>query len=387
MDIRYYFKAVDFSKFREEEYQNNKNSLGCLIEKNMLNFSLENLNTFKLVIIGITSDEKTPNKGTSFAPDKIRNFLYSLDNINPKLKILDFGNLKKGNGKRDIYFAIRDVIDYLKELGLTTIVLGGSQDMSVGIAKAFNDERLFQMSTVDPKIDMKISREPFSSLNYVSKILKDNPNIFHINFIGFQSYFVSGKLISKIKELGFDTFRLGKIRTDMEELEPVLRDTHFLSFDISAVRQQDAPGYYNGSPNGIYSEEACQISRYAGLSNNMIVFGLFEVNTKKDKDFQTTKLAAQIIWYFIDGFDNRKIDHPQKNSSLFIQYNVELEDQDMPIVFYNHKLSKRWWMQLEDFDKNKILIACSEMDYKTAAKKEIPTKWLQFIRKIDLMSK
>jgi formiminoglutamase len=386
MDIRYYFKPVDFSKILDGRYLKDKNSLGYLIEKNTSAFTDGNIGRYKIALIGVPYEENTPNKGTATAPDKIRGFLFQLSDINPKLKIVDLGNIKKGSGKNDTYFAVRDVVDYLKELGIVTIILGGGQDIGLGVSRAFADEKYFQMSLVDPTIDLISNREPFNSTNYLSRILKETPDIFNLNFIGFQSYFVSRKILEQVNNR-FETIRLGQVRGNITELEPVLRDTHFLSFDIGAIRQQDAPGYYNGSPNGIYSEEACQISRYAGISDKMSVFGLFEVNPKKDNDDQTSKLAAHIIWYFIEGFNIRRNDDPLKNPSDFKQYIVENDESGEPIVFFNHILTNRWWMQLENNSKNKLVLACLEADYNMAAKKEIPPKWLKFIRKTDRLSK
>jgi formiminoglutamase len=386
MDIRYYFKPVEFSKIQEGVYLKDKNSFGYLIEKNTSAFTVENAGSYRIAIIGVPFENNSPNKGTAAAPDKIRSFLYQLNHINPKLKIVDFGNIKKGSGKSDIYFAVRDVIDYLNEKGIVTIILGGGQDIGLGVCRAFTDEKYFQMSTIDPKIDLASGREPFNSSNYITKILKEYPDIFNINFIGFQSYFVSQKIFEQASTQ-FETIRLGQLREDLTNIEPILRDSHFLSFDISSIRLQDAPGFYNGSPNGIYSEEACQISRYAGISDKLSVFGLFEVNPKKDRDNQTLKLAAQIIWYFLEGFNLRRKDNPLKNMADFIQYNVENEESGIPIVFYNHTLTNRWWMQLVNFDNNKFVIACLEADYRLASKREIPAKWLKFIRKTDRLSK
>jgi formiminoglutamase len=386
MDIRYYFKPVDFPKIQNGVYLKDKNSLGYFIAKNTSVFASGETGNYKVAIVGVPYEENSPNKGTAFAPDKIRGCLYQLSNINPKLKVVDFGNIKKGSGKNDAYFAIRDVVDYLKESGVVTIILGGGQDIGVGVARAFADDKFFQMSLVDPRIDLKSNREPFDSTNYLSRILKEMPDIFNLNFIGFQSYFVPVKILDQVNSR-YETFRLGQLRENITELEPVLRDTHFLSFDISSIRLQDAPGFYNGSPNGIYSEEACQISRYAGVSDNLSVFGLFEVNPKKDNDSQTSKLAAHIVWYFLEGFNVRRNDNPLKNSSDFKQFIVENEETGEPIVFYNHALTNRWWMQLENINKTKVVIACSESDYFMASKKEIPPKWLKFIRKTDRLSK
>lgn len=386
MDIRYYFKAVDFSKIQEGGYLKDKHSLGCLVEKNMAGFSAENIAACQVAVIGVPFDDYSPNKGTALAPDRIRKQLYRLSVTDPKLKILDFGNLKKGKGKNDAYFALRDIVDFLKDNGLVTIILGGGQDLGLGVVKVFSDDPLFQMTTIDPTIDFKSGREPYSSANYMSKVLREHPGIFNINFVGFQSYFVSPKVLSQVNE-NHETIRLGKLREDLSEIEPLLRDSDFLSFDISAIRMQDAPGYWDGSPNGLAGHEACQISRYAGISDRLKVFGLFEVNPRKDKDEQTVKLAAQIVWYFLEGFNIRRSDNPLKENSDFIQYNVEMDEATPPIIFWRHTLTNRWWMQLLGPNDEKVLVACSETDYKLAAKKEIPLKWIKYLRKTDNLLK
>jgi len=387
MDIRYYFKPVHFLKIQDGIYLKNKHSLGYVIEKNTSQLTAENLDTFQVAIIGIPDDTNTLNKGCSHAPDRIRDFLYQLSNIDLKVKIVDLGNLKKGIKHGDLYYAIRDIVDYLNDVKVTALILGGGQDIGLGVARAFKQERYFQMSTVDPKIDLKSGREKYSSSNYISRILKESPDIFHMNFIGYQSYFVPSDVLKKVRHYQFETIRLGKLREDISRAEPLLRDSHFVSFDISSVRIQDAPGYTNGSPNGLYSEEACEISKYAGYSNTLRVFGLFEVNPQKDTKDITSRLAAQMIWYFLEGLTHRIHAEPEKNKTDFIQYNVETEDAGSAMIFYQHTPTHRWWMKLEGLDKQSMLVSCTEEDYKLAAKKEIPPKWLMFIRKIDQLSK
>ena len=96
----------------------------------------------------------------------------------------------------------------------------------------------------------------------------------------------------------------------MEEVEPVIRDADMVSFDVSAIRQSEAPGNNNASPNGFYGEEACQIARYAGISDKLTSIGFYEFNPSFDNNHQTAHAVAQMIWYFIDGVVNRKNDFP-----------------------------------------------------------------------------
>ena len=74
--------------------------------------------------------------------------------------------------------------------------------------------------------------------------------------------------------------------------EPLFRDSDVAIFDISAVRQSDAPGTMSPSPNGFYGEEICLLSRYAGISDNLKIFGLFDVNPEFDIRFQTIRTGS-----------------------------------------------------------------------------------------------
>jgi len=384
MDIRLYFNAIDFSKFLADSRQKDKNSLGSLIQKNTLAY--ETLKKIDIAIFGVKNEDRTPNKGTAKAPDEIRKALYSLKAADSKLKIVDLGNLKKGNSQKDTNFALRDITDYLRDAGITTIVLGGGQDLSVGIARSFENNEFFQLTSVDSQIDLKTTQKPFDSENYISKILLENPRVFNINFLGYQSYFVSPKTLAQAGSMQFEAFRLGQIRENIENIEPILRDTDFLSFDIGAIKQSEAPGYYDGSPNGLTGEEACQIARYAGLSDKLRVFGIFEINPLSDINGMTVKLSAQIIWYFLEGYSDRKNEDPLYGVG-YTCYHVEAEGWDMPLVFFHNPLTERWWMEISSGKNSKFALACTEGDYLAATSKDLPARWLKFIRKIDQMSK
>jgi len=104
------------------------------------------------------------------------------------------------------------------------------------------------------------------------EMLTSEPNLVkHYNHIGFQSYFVHPRMLETMDKLRFDCFRLGMAKEEMEEMEPVLRNTNLLSFDISAIKYGDSPASLQ-SPNGFTGEEACMLTRYAGMSNNLSTF-------------------------------------------------------------------------------------------------------------------
>jgi hypothetical protein len=124
------------------------------------------------------------------------------------------------------------------------------------------------------------------------------------------------------------------------------------------------------------------LAKYAGLSNRIKVFGLFEVEPANDPNNLTVALAAQIIWYFVEGFINRHHESPDFNQNNKI-YQVEVDNLDKPIVFYKNIITNQWWMEIETPEKAKLHIACSEKEYSQASNNEIPELWLKYLQKID----
>lgn len=385
MDVRYYFDPVDFSTFYKSGLMHWKYSIGSVIEKNSLSLSRENIQKLNIAIVGVPFDSRKENTFSPEAPDKIRVELYQLAKFNNKINIADFGNLKPASSTKGNYQALRDIVDYFNELKIVTIIIGGSQDLSVGICEAFKGDTYFSYSTIDAFLDVKTAKEPFNSGNYLSRVFSNQPNIFQFNLIGFQSYYLASEYFNKTKGVT-DHIRLGNLRNNISLAEPVLRNTDFLSFDINSVKSSESPGNMRAIPNGLRSEEACLLAKYAGLSNRLKVFGLFDVVPENDQNNLTVKLAAQIVWYFMEGFiyrDNEKPNAGENNK----MYQVEVDNVDKPIVFFKNTVTNRWWIQIETTENGKLCFACSESEYVQASNNEIPEMWLKYIQKIDELLK
>ena len=83
---------------------------------------------------------------------------------------------------------------------------------------------------------------------------------------------------------------------DDKSAEPILRDAHIIGLDMKALAWLASGDSEYGNPNGIDSRLICILSRYSGISDKCRYFGLFELLNNSI----STKLYAQIIWYFIE---------------------------------------------------------------------------------------
>lgn len=368
-----------------------ENTLGFFIKKFVDGKPYPELKGMHLAIIGIEEDRRAVNnEGCGQSANAVRPYLYNLFKGKYKPKIVDVGNIRQGHTVKDSYFALTSVCHILIKNKVIPIVIGGGQDLTYPMYKAFDQiEPTINIVDVDARFDIGGPDSEFNSFAYVGKIILHQPNIlFNYSNIGFQTYFVSQKEIELFHKLYFDAYRLGQVRTDMEEVEPIVRHADLLSFDMSAIRMSDAPGNGNASPNGFYGEEACQITRYAGLSDKLSAIGFFEMNPLKDKRGQTAHLLAQMIWYFIDGYYKRYHDFPFRKKSDYLKYRVSIKDNKNEIIFYKSKRSDRWWMEVPypgnkktKFERH-CLIPCSYKDYQDATREEVPDRWWQSYQKL-----
>lgn len=383
MNLLHYFDAVNFSDFAEGISYNWKYSLGSIIEKHTLKLREGNVKNVEMAIVGVPFNTHENDCVLTDAPNKIRKELYQLAGLG-KINVIDFGNLKQASSHKGNYLALRDVVDYLHELGIVTLVLGGSQDFSYGICQAFRNNQFFSFCNIDAFLDVKKGKETFSAENYLSRIFGSQTNVFQFSLLGYQTHYVPNEYFTKTKGIGTHV-RLGQLRKDLTIAEPVFRNSDFLSFDLGKLKQSEAPGELH-LPNGLHCEEACQLAKYAGLSNRLNIFGLFGINTTIGNCEVTIQLSAQVAWYFIQGYLQRNKQKPEDGEG-FIVNKVEIRELNTPLVFHKNTETGQWWIEVQSIDNKTIYFACLEKDYIDACNNEIPEFWLKYIQKIDELLK
>ncbi|SRR5579871_553784 len=325
-----------------------------------------------IIIIGCGEVRGTDNAHSGkAAPDAIREQFYQLFYWHKDVRIADAGNIKSGASLQDTYAALKTVLKELSDHAVTIVILGGSHDLTLAQYNMYVDKRnVIEAVCIDALIDLNIDSCNRSD-NFLMEMLTSEPNyIRHYNHIGFQSYYVHPHMLETMDKLRFDCFRAGNVKENIDEMEPVIRNSSLFSFDISAIANSFAPAN-DLSPNGFTGEEACALLRFAGLSPNVNTVGIYGYIPEKDINHLTAKQISHMLWYLIDGKSRGRRESSLDEKDSFVEYHTAFAE--VQTTFLQSRKTNRWWMQLPD----KKYIACSYKDYLLASSNEIPERWLR----------
>lgn len=342
-----------------------------------------NLDLMEIAIVGVIENRGSDKINDAVELNRIRKEFYSLFPGNWIFAVADLGDILPGESLQDTYFAVRKVAASLVKMGVVPIVIGGSQDLTYPLYRAFDElEQMVNLVCIDKKFDFGKENDVISEKSYLSKIILEEPNnLFNYSNVGYQTYLSAQEEIDLMQKLYFDAYRLGEVSSNISIAEPVFRDADLVSLDLTSVKSADSGNFVTFTPNGFNGKEICALARYAGISDRVSIFGIFNHHNSK----QEAVLIAQIIWYFIEGFYFRSNEFPFGNKDQYLKYRVPLDDQEL--VFYKSNKTDRWWIEIpfEVPGNNKLkrntLLPCSYEEYVHATNAEVPERWWKAQRK------
>lgn len=341
------------------------------------------LDKIKIAIVGVLENRGDSKQTEEVDLSHIRKELYGLFPGNWDASIADLGNILEGNSISDTHYALRKVVSTLIKKKIIPIVIGGTQDLTYALYRAYDElEQMVNLVSIDSKFDFgKESDAVITSSSYLTKIIIEEPNnLFNFCNLGYQTYLNSQEEIDLVDKLFFEAYRLGEISNSITLSEPVFRDADLVSLDLTAVKSAASGNFTSFSPNGFSGKEICALSRYAGISDKVSLFGIFNHNNSA----QESVLIAQIIWYFIEGFQYRSNEYPFGSRENYIKYIVPLEEE---LIFYKSNKTDRWWIEIPFISdsnnklKKSSLLPCSYEEYLGACNQEIPERWWKAQRK------
>ena len=358
-------------------------TLGKQIETHSSKGELPNLKNVKFAIFGIKENRADVNfMGSEISFDAYRKAFYSLYPGNWNHKIIDLGDIEKGDTAEDTRFAAKEVIAALLKKNIVPLIFGGGQDLAYAQYRGYDGlGEMVNVVNVDNRFDLGNAELPISNKSYVGKMVVDQPyNLFNYSVLGYQSFFNAPQEIALMDKLFFEAYRLGEITPDITFVEPIMRDADMVTFDVSAIKNAELSYKNNESPNGFDGREICGIARYAGISNKVKSFGVYELSDAIESK-SGAMLIAQILWYFVEGFNFRVEDDDFNNENLFTSYKVPVEDE--VLEFKKSNKTERWWIVLPFISnvnnklKRRTLLPCTYGEYLGAINQEIPERWLK----------
>jgi hypothetical protein len=325
---------------------------------NKVDFSGRELSGTKIVILGIGNKEGLMS---------IRQLLYGLY-FGYEISISDWGDIPESDNDK-----IKDILKILLDNNIFVIIIGNAVDILPVCLDSMADRQNISASIVSPAVVKSDFMDSLMSNRF--------QNIFNISFLAYQTYLSDPEILSNLSSRYFETLRLGKFREDNRIYEPSLRDSDIFSLDMASVRKTEIADSLYSDLNGLYSEEVCLISRHAGISDNLKIANIF-CHDKIEKNGQKNALIAQITWHIVDGFANRAGEKTLNNVNGIKKILINLEQPTEQLVFYYSDITNRWWMEIgKKSDGEPSVISCTEDDYKTACRQDVPLRWLWYQQK------
>ena len=362
-------------------------ALGRKIRIHSIQKGIPDLEGVNLAILGVLENRNDINYiGEEFQLNEIRKSFYSLFPGSWNTVIADLGDINKGESVEDTYFALKTTIAILIKKNIIPIIIGGTQDLTYSNYRAYDTIMpMVNIVNVDCKFDLGDSTKPIKNDSFVGKIILDQPyNLFNYATIGFQTYFNSQEEKDLMDSLYFESYRLGTVSKDITIVEPVMRDANIVSIDLSSVKGAEVSLNQKFSPNGLDGKEICAIARYAGISNKVSSFGIYEYKPSKDDEI-TSMLVSQILWYFIEGVNFRVKDDDFSDDRSYQKFITLVDSQEL--VFYKSNKTGRWWIEIPFLTEinNKLkrhtLLPCMHQDYLDACNNKVPERWYKAFQK------
>lgn len=361
--------------------------LGNKISVHTKENGVPNIEKIDIAIIGVPENRNDINYiGEEINLSEIRKSFYTLYPGNWSIKIADFGDLAPGESIEDTYQNLTSLVSYFVKNNIIPLIIGGSQDLTYANYRAYDDfKKTINIVNVDSNFDLGDSSKPIKNNSYLGKIILEEPhNLFNYTTIGYQTYYNSQIEIDLMEKLYFEAYRLGEVRNNINSVEPVMRDADIVTIDLRSIKSSELSSRQKLSPNGFDGNEICSISRYAGISNKVSSFGIFEYKSSNEDEI-TEMLIAQILWYFIEGVNCRIIDDDFKNISNFQKFSVIVQKYEL--VFYRNVKTSRWWIEIPNSSKKDTklkehsLLPCTNDDYQNANEGIIPERWYKAHKK------
>ena len=276
------------------------------------------------VLVGFPQDEGVRRNrgrpGAADAPSAIRHWLYRLTRWDAArgtdldtLDLLDVGNLRVIGDLEESQDALAEVIAALLMAGAVPIVLGGGHETAyghyLGYVRAGRETAILNLDAhldVRPLLEGRgHSGSPFrQALEHPTQPLRGDRYV----VLGAQPFAVSRDHQNYLQEKGGILRWASELMTGLEETfrhqcERLSADgcPVYVTLDSDVVCQADVPGVSAPNPLGLPGRAVASCAAAAGECPAVSSFDLVEINPSFDRDGQSARWAALVVWHFLRG--------------------------------------------------------------------------------------
>jgi formiminoglutamase len=282
----------------------------------------------RAVLLGFPQDEGVRrNKGrpgAAEAPAEIRRCLHRLTPWDGETNVdlsptppLDLGNLRIDEDLEQTQAHLGEIVAALLERGAVPIVLGGGHETAYGVYLGYvATGRPVGIVNIDAHLDVRPLIDGLGDSGSPFRQVLEHPTCplagERYVCLGAQPGSVGREHWQYARDRGSvigwcDEVRGSLVERLAREAKRLAADgcgVH-LTLDADAVRAADVPGVSAPNPTGLAGEEVIAAARWAGQSPHVAGLDLVEINPRFDRDAQSARWAALVIWNFLIGLRSR----------------------------------------------------------------------------------
>jgi formiminoglutamase len=280
----------------------------------------------RAVLVGFPQDEGVRRNGgrvgAAEAPDAIRHWLYRLTPSDLSAGIdltdhrpLDLGNVRVTADLERSQKDLAEVIAALLQVGAVPIVLGGGHETAYGHFLGYVAAgRKVGIINVDAHLDVRPCLETGGHSGSPFRQAFQHPThpLAHYVCLGAQPHAVSREHAEYVLERGGWIRWCNEVESGLaEQFDEACRQFAdnecqvYVTLDADACCMADVPGVSAPNPTGLRGTEVIACARRAGASISVSSLDLVEINPRFDRDDQSARWAALVIWHFLVGHAER----------------------------------------------------------------------------------
>lgn len=283
----------------------------------------------RAVLIGFPQDEGVKRNlgrpGPAEAPRAIRGRLYRLTPWDGENDLdltgqppLDAGDVRIQGGLEESQQALGTVVAGCLRQGAVPVILGGGHETAFGHYLGYAaDRRPVGVINIDAHLDVRPYTSGGHSGSPFRQMMEHPPHPLpgtRYVCLGAQPFSVSRQHWLYAREQGCVIRWASEVEDDLHGHFARAKDRLaaagcqvYVTLDADAVHVADVPGVSAPNPRGLSGRSLLACARLAGQSPQVASFDLVEINPRHDRDDQSSRWAALVVWNILMGVAERTL--------------------------------------------------------------------------------